>query len=339
MSQPNGSTNGTAAPTIQSPATPKPAPTALVKRDQGFEPETMNEAIALSERFALSALLPDALKGKPNDVLITMLQGRELGLSPVRSLNDIYVVKGKPMCSADTMKALCLRHPDICEYFYTVEATQTSVTLATKRAGSPKEERQTFTLEMATKATLTTNALYERLGPVMLEHRCTAILCRRVYPDLIRGFYIDEEADEVGRSDVRGGAGNFTAPPEPKSVEGTRTDTPEPKIKPFKPPKNSPAAMAAAAAPVVADSSAAPSVPPQNEPPAPPVEEPKPGALTSDEKRLAEMKELIESVQTMEGFVAIGERSSELMEGASDETKSQVKALWAARREALKAGA
>ena len=336
MSQPNGSTSSTTVPTVQAPPAPKPAAatsTALVRRDQGFEPETLNEAIQLSERLSASALLPKDLKGKPTDVLITIMQGRELGMSPIRSLNDIYVVNGRPSLSADTMKALCFQHPDICEYFECVESTDKSVTMETKRARATKPDRETFTLDQAVRAGLMDNPTWKKWPKVMMEHRASAILARRVYPDLIRGFYLEDEVEEIERSDVRGGAGNFSAPPEPKSVEGTRTDTPEPKK------AKSKATPVPAPAPVVADSSAAPSVPPQNEPPAPPVEEPKPGALTSDEKRLAEMKELIESVQSMDGFAAIGERSSELMEGASDDTKSQVKALWAARREALKAGA
>lgn len=290
--------NGTAAP--------KPAPTAMIKRDQGFEPETLNEAIALAERLATSALLPDALKGKPNDVLIMMLQGRELGLSPVRSLNDIYVVKGKPMCSADTMKALCLRHPDICEYFYCVEATDKAVTMATKRAGSPKEERETFSIEDAQKGGLTSNDLYIKRPRVMLEHRATTILARRVYPDLVRGFYSEDELEDVDRGDVRGGAGNFTAPAEPKTVESKRMDTPAP----------------------------APTPPPQ----AAPAEPQKPGEPTAEDKRIAEALELVTAVQSMEGFQDIGDRVASLTEGASDAAKESVRRAWNERREQLRKG-
>jgi hypothetical protein len=66
----------------------------------------LDEAYRLSKNLALASLMPDALRGKPSDVLAMMLYGQDLGLSPMQAIQGIYVVKGKPQLSGTTWIAL-----------------------------------------------------------------------------------------------------------------------------------------------------------------------------------------------------------------------------------------
>ena len=64
-------------------------------------PDALAQLEAFAQKIAPSALLPETLRGKPGDVLITIMTGAELGLSPMQSLRSIHVVKGKAILSAE----------------------------------------------------------------------------------------------------------------------------------------------------------------------------------------------------------------------------------------------
>jgi hypothetical protein len=64
---------------------------------------TVAEFSAMREMAAAVAstqMVPKAYRGKPDDVLAAILTGREMGLGPMRSLRDIFVIDGKPALAA-----------------------------------------------------------------------------------------------------------------------------------------------------------------------------------------------------------------------------------------------
>lgn len=175
-----------------------------------FEPQSIEEADKLSKLLAGSALLPDALRGKPGDVLVALITGRELGLSPMQSIRGMHVIKGKAVMSADLMVALVQKHRDTCEWFRMVESTDTKAVYETKRHGHPEPVRLTWTLEQAKNAGLLTNDNWKKHPAAMLRARCSSALARAVYPDLMMGVYDPDEAQEF-------------APAPPRTVGNGRT--------------------------------------------------------------------------------------------------------------------
>lgn len=165
-------------------------------------PSTMPEAVELASRLARSGLIPGDLRGKPEDILVVLLSGHELGISPLRSLQAIHVIRGRPVLSADLLAALVMRSP-LCLYFSVVESTPERCTVETHRKGSPRPERLTWTLEQAKAAGLTGKDTWKAHAATMLSHRARAALARRVYPDLVMGIYCDDEADEFKAREVR----------------------------------------------------------------------------------------------------------------------------------------
>lgn len=157
-------------------------------------PKTIEESEKLSTTLAKSALLPEALRGKQSDILVTLLSGAELGLAPMQALRGIVVIKGKPALSADLMGALVKRNP-VCEYLQLVESTATKATYKTKRKGDPEPTTMSFTMEDA-KAAGIAGDMYRKYPANMLRARCLAIICRAVYPDLCLGLY-DSDSGEL----------------------------------------------------------------------------------------------------------------------------------------------
>lgn len=155
----------------------------------------------MAREMAPSGLLPQELRGKPGDVLILMMCGAELGLKPMQALRSIYVVKGKPVLSADLLVALVKRSPK-CRYFQLIQTLPTVATYETHREGEPEPVRLSWTVEKAKEAGLTGGATWRGHADTMLRHRCAAALAREVYPDLALGLYVEEEAAEIRASEA-----------------------------------------------------------------------------------------------------------------------------------------
>ena len=165
-------------------------------------PQSLPEVQSMAEALSKSTLLPDALKGKAADVMVQILAGQELGLSPMASIRGVHIVQGKPLLSADTMVGLVLGS-GLCDYFSCVEETETKVTYETKRKGSPHPQRVTWSDEDTKLAGLSAKDNWRLHKKQMRRARCKAILARDVYPDVLAGCYDpDEIAVPVARIPV-----------------------------------------------------------------------------------------------------------------------------------------
>jgi hypothetical protein len=164
-------------------------------RANPFEPSSLPEAMTLAETLAKSALVPSALRGKPQDILLILATARELGIGPMQAISDVNVIQGKPVMSADLMLALCKRRPDVCRYIRLVESTPTQATYETQRVGAPEPERFTFTIEDAKRLGIAGKDNYQKQPATMLRRRAASQLARETYQDLVRGYDPDEAED------------------------------------------------------------------------------------------------------------------------------------------------
>lgn len=169
---------------------------ALAIRENSIIPTSVDGFADLADRFSKSTLLPDALKAKPADVLVTLMAGHELGLAPMASLRSIHVLKGKPILAADAMVAVVLSS-GAAEYFVKVEESDESATYETKRKGAPIPQRATWTVADAKRAGLMANANWTANPRAMCRARAKSILARDVYPDVLAGCYEESERDEI----------------------------------------------------------------------------------------------------------------------------------------------
>lgn len=163
-----------------------------------FEPGTVDELRRLGEMVVKSGLAPEGIK-TPEAACLIIATGRELGISAMKALRTIYVVKGRPTLSADLMAALCKQTPSVCRYFRIVEMTPTHVTCETHRVGEPEPTAYTYTLDDARTAGLLGSQTWKAHPTAMLKARCISALARAVYPDLIMGLY---DPDELQQADA-----------------------------------------------------------------------------------------------------------------------------------------
>jgi hypothetical protein len=165
-------------------------------------PRTLPEVSALAEVLAKSTLLPEGLQGKVPDVVVQILAGQELGLSPMAAIRGIHIVAGKPIIAADTMVALVLRS-GLAEYFACIEDTDASVTYETKRRGSPIAQKLSWTVADTKRAGVQLKDNWRTFPRAMMKARAKSALARDVYPDVLAGCYDPDEIQVPVREQAR----------------------------------------------------------------------------------------------------------------------------------------
>lgn len=181
-------TNGTTTEHVQPAAIVRAAP-------QSIEPTSFGELKDLAKHAASSRFFGAET---PEQCLMILMAGKDLGFTYTQSLRAFHVIKNRPTLSADGMVAACMGRRDVCEFFE-VTGDDKRATATTKRAGRP-ERSYTFTMEDAQRAGLLANAQWKTHPQRMLQARAKAFLARDVYPDLLMGLY---EPDEVQEAQAR----------------------------------------------------------------------------------------------------------------------------------------
>lgn len=157
----------------------------------GHLPQFMEWAKAI----AVSALLPDALRGKPADVMIAVFHGLDLGLKPMQAINMVDVIKGRPSLSAKGMRALLMRDG---HEFRVVTCDMDSCVVQGRRKGTDVWHEAAFT-DAQRRAAKLTGANWDAYREDMLLARATTRLCNRYFADVIGG--LDGSEDLLDRQE------------------------------------------------------------------------------------------------------------------------------------------
>lgn len=156
----------------------------------------LDEMYRLATALSMSGLIPEALRNKPNDVLVTILYGQELSLSAVQAMQVIDVVKGKPFLRANLWVALARKAGHKVRV---VEQTAEQCTIEVVRSDDPDGPmRVTYSMADAKTAGLTTNANYQKNPKAMLYARAASTAIRQACPEVALGFGDEAEAMVIG---------------------------------------------------------------------------------------------------------------------------------------------
>lgn len=195
------------APSVVLPVEPQTAIGQLMQHA-----EAMDAAFSLAEKMCNTSLVPSIYRGKPNDGTAAILYGAELGLNPIQSLQQIFVVHGMPAIYARTMVALMKSKG---HKVWTEESTDESVTVSAQRHNESHVESSTWTMERAERAgyvptiddktgkfalnsnnKLIGNEKYLKDPQAMLYAKAASEVCRKIAPDILLGIaYTREELE------------------------------------------------------------------------------------------------------------------------------------------------
>lgn len=189
--------------------------TAIEKKEQnlGFSlnAENIEQALKVCDYLSKSSLVPTAYRGKPQDILVCISWGREVGLKPLQSLTSIAVINGTPGIFGPATLALVESHPEFefilednegfayardkvkgWEHLKDVDPETISVCVI-KRKRKPETVRS-FSVEDVKTAKL--GNVHNSYPKLMRKYRARGIALKDSFPGALKGMEIAEVLKE-----------------------------------------------------------------------------------------------------------------------------------------------
>lgn len=182
-------------------------PGIRVRSRGGVQFESMADVWTLSVAICSAGMQPSLGKGammSPQQVMVAIQMGAEVGLPPMTALKNIAVIKGRPTIWGDALLALAYRHGLVEDFKEKLSGTGDAMvaTCTTKRVGIATPYVRTFSVADAKQA-----GLWGQAGPWsthpkrMLQMRARAFALRDAYPDALGGFQLAEEVSDYRTND------------------------------------------------------------------------------------------------------------------------------------------
>tara|TARA_R100000654_G_scaffold17488_2_gene36585 strand:- start:271 stop:1188 length:918 start_codon:yes stop_codon:yes gene_type:complete len=167
-----------------------------------LEPTNLGEAMEFAKQISTTNMVPQNYRGKPNDILVAMQWGYEIGLAPMQALQGIAVINGKPSIYGDALLGLVRKDPRCMGIEEKIEGENENMKaiciLKRKHTdGNIELIKREFNVQMAKRA-----GLWGKTGPWkqyperMLQHRARGNCIRDAFPDVIKGMITKEEAQD-----------------------------------------------------------------------------------------------------------------------------------------------
>ncbi len=158
-------------------------------------PNSIESAWRLSEVIAASGMAPKTYGTDPNKIMVGMLAGMEIGLTPFAALQSIAVINGNPSLWGDGALALALASNLVEDMDETDDGHKATCTI--KRVGRATPIVRTFDMDDAKKAGLAGKAgPWTQYPARMRQMRARAFALRDGFPDVLKGLRVAEETQD-----------------------------------------------------------------------------------------------------------------------------------------------
>jgi len=152
------------------------------------------QANLVAQSLAGTMFVPQALRGKPDEITAAILTGAEMGLQPMAALRALDVIQGTPAFRANTLRGLVQAHG---HEIWVESTTDTRAVVKGKRFNSDRVEESVWTIERARQLGVTSKDNWKKQPGTMLVARATTDIARRIAADVILALpYSSEEVED-----------------------------------------------------------------------------------------------------------------------------------------------
>jgi len=194
----------------------------IVANGRGLVLRSMDDMWRFACAVKNSGLAPSSFT-KPEQILIAIQSGAELGMPPMRSLQSFCVINGAARLWGDTPLAL-VRQSGLMEYIKEAiegEGDDRIAVCETKRKGDPKPKITKFSVEDAKTAGLWgKKGTWQQYPERMLTYRARSFNLRDNFPDCFGGATIAEEYEGIPTPEPS----HETTTPKRKTIQSEQKD-------------------------------------------------------------------------------------------------------------------
>lgn len=152
---------------------------------------SIRDVVQLAGYICDTTFVPQGLRGSAPATAATILYGREIGVPPITALQTMHVINGRVGMAAELMRARVYAAGHELEV---VESTTALCRMRGRRKGSETWTEVQWSKGDAQQAKLGGDA-WAKYPRAMLVARCSAELCRLLFPDVTHGMAALEELD------------------------------------------------------------------------------------------------------------------------------------------------
>lgn len=177
------------------PAAPKP-PIMAGGQVAALVPQSLDEAFRVAQAIAASGLAPKGLD-KPEQVMVAIMAGAELGLAPFQALQSFAIVNNRPTLWGDGLMAVARAQGIKANETIEGQGEDAVAHCEVTRPDTGETIARSFSVADAKKA-----GLWNKAGPWqqyprrMLQMRARAWALRDGCADMLRGFQVREEVED-----------------------------------------------------------------------------------------------------------------------------------------------
>lgn len=158
-------------------------------------PQSLDEAFRVASAMAASGMTPKGVD-KPEQVLVAIMAGAELGFAPFQAMQSFAVINGKPNIWGDALPALLWSRGFKIKEWFDNEDEPTKAVCRIIRPDGDEIERS-FSIGDAKKAGLLgKQGPWQQYQKRMLQMRARAFAARDGAADVLRGMHVAEEVQD-----------------------------------------------------------------------------------------------------------------------------------------------
>lgn len=150
----------------------------------------VNEIMSIGSIFIASGMFPD-LKSQAQAV-VKIMAGKELGLSPLQSMTDIYIVNGKIALQAKLIASLIKKSGRYDYHIDKLDNEECIISFFQLNGTEKKLGDCSFSIKDAAKAGIVNKDSWKNYPRPMLFARTISMGGRLYCPDIITAYVLDE---------------------------------------------------------------------------------------------------------------------------------------------------